>query len=341
MDESPPIMNVGPRRLVTLAAVVVSAVAAATSESWAALAGGLREWASAGGVGAAYSPLNAEFLRSLGPPAVVAAVLLFFVFRLVRALCGGGGAPGARRAAQGAEAGASVIEFVLVFPVLLALLFMIMQIALLVQAKFVVNYAAFCAVRSAAVTIPAHIRSTRSGKLERPNRINLNDPRSPKMSVIRRAAAFPCIGISPLYSPRVGIATATTPDLSMIAPLTFAVAPFPPRRDTFDIVGSFLSRAQYAYGPDNTRVEVMRDGGGARFGEHDLVTVRVHYRYYLVMPFANRLFGEPYWGTWFFSRSGYFYSITEQYTLPVEGERPFPPGQGTRFRDEVQTETFE
>ena len=73
------------------------------------------------------------------------------------------------------------------------------------------------------------------------------------------------------------------------------------------------------------------------------MTVRVTYRYYLTVPAANRMLGRPYRGGFFslIAGTGWYYTITEQYTLPIEGEPIFPPdGQGNDPL-EVETEIYE
>jgi hypothetical protein len=310
--------------------------------SWAlSLGAGMSSFPEHAGANAAlqYSPFQPAFLRSLVGYVVAAFALFLITLRLVTVMARSRAS--APDALKGAQSGASVIEFVLVFPFLLALLFIIMQIALLVQAKFVVNYAAFCAVRSAVVMIPARVRSARTGKFERANRIDLTDARSPKMSIIRRAAALPCVGISPLYSPSIGVATGTAPNPSLLVPLTFVTLHFPPVVESFSVAQQFLSRAQYAYDYNNTRIEIRRDNRSGKVVDHELITVRLNYRYYLVMPFANRLLGQTYWGNWLFGSRGFYYNITEQYTLPNEGEPLYPDGQASRFKDEDEVEIFE
>jgi Flp pilus assembly protein TadG len=275
--------------------------------------------------------LTRAFLVSLLPYLGGMILLTCLYVLLALALRRTGGAAAAR--AAGGESGASVTEFILAFPILLALLLAILQIALLVQAKFIVNYAAFCAVRSAIVTIPARVRSGR--RTEERNVINTRDADSPKMKIIRRAAALPCLAISPVWSSRLVVTTGTAYNPSAVAPLS-RLTVFAP---SLDYERQVLSRALYAYDRNNTTVEVA-----AGRGDHDPVTVTVTHRYYLAVPFANRVFGQSYFGGWLPRlgiRTAWYYPITEHYTLLNEGEPPYPESQRRRFGDsDVEIERY-
>ena len=246
------------------------------------------------------------------------------------------------RARERGEEGLITLQFVLLVPLLLMLLTTILQIAFVMQAKSTVNYAAFCAIRSAIVIIPTEMWSEKTGLPEGHNLVRMNDPDSAKLDAIHRAAALALTAISPMYGANVAAATGTVPDASLAAKLEKAVLLFPASVSGKDVSGQLLARAPYAYDKQNTRVEIGFKNSGensgqqsiATFGDHELVTVRVTYRYYLAVPFANRLFGRPYFGSWW-NGSGYYIPISEQYTLPLEGERLCPPQQQQRlFRGE-------
>jgi len=263
-----------------------------------------------------YSTFSSTFVSSIWPLTVVAIILLLITFRLTKAM-----AANARQVNASLQldeqSGTSAVEFVLVLPVLTVLLLMILQIALVVQAKFVVNYAAFCAARSAIVLIPQDVSG--DGPFEPRNR--LGDPeRSNKVEIVQRAAAFPLTSISPLpgVSAVRGLPVLTNPEvmleLAKLAP--FDVEP--------SMMGQVMLRAPYAYHTKNTAVKVFTSQGAesGNFQEHDWVTVKVQYRYYLTVPFAKRLFGTAYSGNPLVNLFGtdYYYPIVEQYTLPMDGE---------------------
>jgi hypothetical protein len=226
------------------------------------------------------------------------------------------------------ERGASTMEFLLVFPFLLMLLLLILQVALLVQAKLVVKHAATVAARSAATTIAARV--SYSGKqFEDRNYINLGDPYSPKTTIIRRATAFACLSISPVLNAEVLKATGTTPDPNLIVPMQQVAMLFPASINGENISQQLISRAHYAYDRKNIQVEIFGENGERKetFRDHEKITVRVTYRYYLAVPFANRLFGRSYDGAGLLSSSGWYLPITEQSSVINEGEPTFPPKQ--------------
>jgi len=233
------------------------------------------------------------------------------------------------------ERGLITIEFTLLIPLLLMVLTTILQIALIVQAKFVVNYAAASALRAAIVAIPREMRSEKTGRTELRNQVNWNDPDSAKLETVHRAAALALTSISPVYGADVARATRLAPDASLAARLGKLALLFPAAVKGQDVSGQIISRAYYAYDKQNTKVEIIVENNGqtarGNFGDHDLVTVRVTFHYYLTVPFANRVFGKPFFGAGWRGGSGYYVTISEQYTLPIEGEPLFPQEQRQRF----------
>jgi hypothetical protein len=268
-----------------------------------------------------YSAITPAFIKSVWPLIVLALALTLLALRFLSVIAGSLKNVSITNTEQ--ESGASAVEFVLVLPILAVMLLMILQIALLVQAKFVVNYAAFCAARSAIVVIPDYVAINR--QLESRNQVG-NPETSEKVEIIHRSAALPLTAISPLpgFSGATGLPVITNPeptaDLVKLAP--FDVGPD-------SMMGQVMLRAPYAYHPENTVVQVLdADGNEAHdFRDHDWVTVKVSYRYYLAVPFAKRLFGTAYsnnriWNMLF--GTDYYYPIVEQYTLPVDGEPMLP-----------------
>src|SRR5262245_54530654 len=136
--------------------------------------------------------INESLLRSVAPYLLTTLVLALYGWRLMRVMAQARMEQAKRRPepAHGGQSGASAVEMVMLLPLLLALLLTILQVALIVQAKFVVNYAAFCAARTAIVAIPSKAQG--AGGTEERNRLNRNG-NSPKMTMIRRAAALPCV----------------------------------------------------------------------------------------------------------------------------------------------------
>ena len=263
-----------------------------------------------------YSAFTSSFIGSIWPLTMLAIVLALIAVRLGRAIARSHRPLQTRQ--HDPQSGTSAVELVLVLPPLTVLMVMILQIALIVQAKFVVNYAAFCAARSAIVIIPDAVSG--NGINEGHNYIG-NPDRSEKLEIIHRAAALPLTAVSPMPSFSYPIIT----DPNSLGEL-FKLAPFDvgPR----SMMAQVILRAAYAYHPENTAVKVLTPDGAesGTFREHDWVTVKVSYRYYLAVPFAKRLFGTTYSGGWWtgFFGAEYYYPIVEQYTLPVDGEPILP-----------------
>lgn len=265
-----------------------------------------------------YSMFTATFVQSIWPLIVFALVLGFLALRFSNAIAKSKTNP-SLVIADDEQSGASAVEFVLVLPILAVMLLMILQIALIVQAKFVVNYAAFCAARSAIAVIPDEVSSE--------PRNNIGDPDwSTKTEIIQHSAALPLTSISPLpgFSFARGVPVLTNP--AVIADLV-RLAPFDvtPR----SMMGQVMLRAPYAYHEENTTIKVVTPQGtkGGSFRDHDWVTVQVQYRYYLAVPFAKKLFGTSYTGNPFWNLlfgTDYYYPIVEQYTLPFDGEPMLP-----------------
>ncbi len=217
------------------------------------------------------------------------------------------------------QSGMIALEFLLLMPVLLTLFLIILQLGLLMQARFVVNYAAFQATRSAIVTIPATITSERTNRTEARNQVELNTSESPKMRILHRAAALSLTSIS---------TSGSLTDLSpgQLIQLEKVALLFSASINGKNVSQQLLPRAAYAYDQENTKVELIPETssqGTGQYGEHDPITVRVTFRYPLVIPFANRMFGTK--------RSslagGWYVALTDQYTLYLNGEPLFPPDQ--------------
>jgi len=279
--------------------------------------------------------INESLLRSVAPYLLLTIALALYGRRLMSVMARARMEQSRLRPepAAGDQSGASAVEMALLLPLLLALLLTILQVALIVQAKFVVNYAAFCAARSAIVAIPSKAQGV--GGVEERNRINLRSYETPKMAMIHRAAALPCVAISPAWSAGILLATLAPQKPEVAAPLEELASLFPASREGANLSRQLAARAHYAFDPANTRVEIFGEGGNqsGSFDKQELVRVRVTFRYYLTVPFANRLFGSSYYGIKFLdgfgllNQSGLYAPITEEYTLVNEGERTFPPEQ--------------
>jgi len=96
------------------------------------------------------------------------------------------------------EDGQAMTEFVLAFPVLLLSILIIFQMSLLYAGHFMLNYAAYCAVRTAVVWIPQDMTEDDTGGGE--NTLNLSGEKTAKLDKIKNAARFACAPISPPMS---------------------------------------------------------------------------------------------------------------------------------------------
>lgn len=266
-----------------------------------------------------YSPFTGSLALSIGPWLLVAAALAVLVARFSGRLRAAWEPTTmeARETLVHGENGRSAIEFLLLLPIVLSILLLILEVALMVQAKLVVNYAAFCAVRSAIVWIPADAPGG-----EARNHIDRTDPSSDKMQKIWRAAAFACVSISPHYSSslvaRTGISDASDDQKDAVE----RIAAFFPSDGDGNVADSFRNRLAYGFDSANTTIEIIAESGShdqnaGDYGDHDPVTVRVTHRFYLGIPLANRLMGASFAAG---PGSGFYYPISEQYTLLNEGE---------------------
>src|SRR5262245_62249149 len=195
--------------------------------------------------------INESLLRSVAPYLLTVIALAFYGRRLMSVMARARMEQGRLRpepAANG-QSGASAVEMALLLPLLLALLLTILQVALIVQAKFVVNYAAFCAARSAIVTIPSKVQGF--GGVEERNRLNLRSDNSPKMAMIHRAAALPCVAISPAWSAGVMLATLAPPKPEVVAPMEELALLFPASREDANVSHQLVARAHYAFNTAN------------------------------------------------------------------------------------------
>jgi hypothetical protein len=202
---------------------------------------------------------------------------------------------------------ATTLEFVILLPFVIFTLFLLFQVALIIQAKVIVNYAAFCAVRSAIVVLPASVKSGATMKTEMAGFMDLKNPSSAKVAIVRRAAALACISISP-----IGVG----PGLS--TPPVSGGSGNPMRLSAFEAFGE---RSRYALAPENTTAEIEINAPQVSSGRNRfvLITVRVSHRYYLVLPFVDRLLGKAYG-----IHRGFYFPITQEYTLPSGTDPEYP-----------------
>jgi hypothetical protein len=306
-----------------------------------------RAWAQQAAAGwtsgpATYRWFGGHIAHSIGLEVIAILLCMYILYRgsasLLRAM------RGALRC--GGERGAVVLQFVLLLPLLLCVMLTTFQLALVVHAKFVVNYAAFCAVRSAIVIVPTAIVSRPTGKRERANVVNFKDPDSPKLHIVRRAAALACVGISPPWSLKTWIDTGTPLNWTGFAPLTTMSAVFDTYTPKIDPGLEFMKRQSYAFSADNTKIKLQIEPyrqNPKNGPSYSLITAEVTYRYYLTVPFGNLLLGKRYIDFGFFNRfipGTYYIAIRERYTLPSEDD-PLWPNKERPIQDMWTVELYE
>jgi hypothetical protein len=187
------------------------------------------------------------------------------------------------------EQGQAMTETAVSFPVLLITTLIMMQLALMYQAKNVVTYAAFSAARAAVAYIGSENDS------EEANQINMDG--GDKLDKIHQAAAMACVPISPRASvvlsglPFIGdiLADAFSAFSSMMSALPAGVE-----------IDNALQR--YGYSTFATEVQLYQATAGGMTevssGVVDWpypgpdVGVMVRHRYYLPIPVVNRFIGD-------------------------------------------------
>ena len=228
---------------------------------------------------------STQFLFSAGVLAA-AAVLLIVVCRLLWQI----GRP-YRRARRDGQEGVAIIEFVMVFPIAAFLVMVMVQATLLMAGNLCVHYSAFCAARSAIVTIPATYANEPANSIDLTVSPPFDMANPPKMGRIRNAAVYAVMPMS--------CGNAEQPDQPI--PLQDTVAAM------FQADGQadpYWLRAQvgrkWFYADNHTKVElVVGDvkapmqnwvAHSSTYGRDEEVVVRVSHVFYLSIPGVRRLF---------------------------------------------------
>lgn len=229
------------------------------------------------------------------------------------------------------ESGQAMTEVAVSFPVLLITTLILMQLALLYQAKNVVTYAAFAATRAAIVWIPVAEGSEGAG--------SINVDGGDKYDRVHQAAAMACVPISP----RASVVLDSLPFVGDLVSSAFDV--FADVFSSLGLAGEMIDNAlqRYAfssfattltfYQADENGLEEMSGDVSWTYPTGPDVGVKVMHRYYLPIPLANRIIGD----NWSIVDLGPIFSIDlpGQYTdiasrvvLPLEGITGNPPITG-------------
>ena len=211
------------------------------------------------------------FLVCLGVAGACSALLAVLGLLLWRV-----GRPGRATRRARVEAGEVMVEFALVFPVMLMLVLIMIQVQQLMAGHICVNYAAYCGARSAIVTIPRSFGGTE------PWNILGDETSSLKRRRIKLAAIW---ALLPLSCGRLEIGSGDPGELSQGLQRFFSLAD----REPPGWVGPVLGR-RFKYADDYTNVRIEPPADGLKYKSDEDITVRVRHVFYLSVPYAASLF---------------------------------------------------
>jgi len=221
------------------------------------------------------------------------------------------------------ESGTATVEFCMVFPIIMFLVLILVQVTLLMVGIQFVNYAAFAATRSAIVYIPDDY----SADGEKPNVINPVQG-SPKYDAIRASAYLALVPVSG----RLKDSSEPLRADAFVAALHDHFASY--GQDSPKWIDT-LAADRLRYAAANTTVQVMQTvvddqdvdyfpitpDEEYEFGPREAITVRVTHRLNLSVPYVRGIFddGELPDGR------GKYTEVSAQYTLTNEGVNPDLP----------------
>lgn len=209
------------------------------------------------------------------------------------------------------ERAATALEFTLVFPIFLMIVFTILQLLLLVNAMQYVSYAAFSAARSAIVLLPPLSSETGAA---------MPESTQEAMRDVRRSAALACLPISPPLG-----------EFAKASPISLAGASLPEVGSEVALVGALVAAAglngpraasKLLYASSFTDVDIEVPPPSRAVRNADDVTVTVRHRFFLNIPYANRLFRDG--GALGFIGAAPQREISASYTLSNDRRREMP-----------------
>lgn len=223
--------------------------------------------------------------------------------------------------------GQAMVEFAITFPILLLLVLSIIQIAIMANTSAMVNYAAFCGARSAAVFLPQYSVGGLMGFVD-------DDPNviSPfkKYAKIHLAVAMALAPVSPPFS-EVGLAI---PGINIFAgflgSLYGGIPPgvFGDMADGFDrFTYAYLATLGLDFGQSGVLIgddpHDLYSGTGDSVTDRGDITVRVKYLMNLRIPVANAVLSQFKWyliANLLAGGQAHFWVLEGVCTLPNEGE---------------------
>jgi Flp pilus assembly protein TadG len=163
------------------------------------------------------------------------------------------------------SSGQAIVEYIIIFPILIILIMGAIQIALIYQAKFTLNYATFMGARQ--------------GALKNANLNSIKDGVAAGMTpLFMRWSGTGAPGLVDLSKARV-IAT-----IEVFNPLTAEVKIISPTKAAFDAIAGADPEI-----PNDNLMYRSGSGDGMSIQDANLLKVRVTYCVKLVVPFVNRM----------------------------------------------------
>lgn len=220
--------------------------------------------------------LSGPFLLAAGVTLLAGVILILLAVAMWRS---GASVRAAASMGRRGQDGTAMIEFALVFPFALLMVLLMVQGALLMAGNLCVHYAAFCAARASATSVPLDYSPA-----EPPNVVDLANPDgSAKLRRVKMAAVYAVMPVS--------CGDVALPDLDIVLKQSL--------RDYFGKIGqptphwveAMIGR-KWGYAESHTRVELAAPlpPGSQAYGPSDDLTVTVNHTFYLAVPYARRIF---------------------------------------------------
>ncbi|HDZ22125.1 hypothetical protein LCGC14_0302320 [marine sediment metagenome] len=174
------------------------------------------------------------------------------------------------------QAGTAILEFAMVLPIALFLVLLMAQSTMLMIGHLSVHYAAFCAARSAVVTVPLDLEDYYG---EPRNEVIDDSASSEKIQIIRDAAIW---AVLPISSSSRDLADGDAFELTTGLREMFDHY----AKDTPAWVDRVLAR-KLRYADEQTDVWMRRPANDYDFGENEELRVFVRHTFHLSIPYAN------------------------------------------------------
>lgn len=228
---------------------------------------------------------------------------------------------GKSRRLRASGSGAITFEFLIALPVLATTFAVLVQLIILLHARNIVDYAAFCAARSAAVWLTRGDPETLMG-------VPLEGGGSEAARRIHHSAALACLPLSPSLSgvagPGVQPDDGALDDAGAAAIQGYALSRPLPALQVLGRSTSRLAMSSRAVTVElNTRV--LMSGTQARIR---LVEATVVYKQYLAIPIADQMLGRDDPPRGVPAGRGKYAEIRSTYVLPLEDEVAAPLAAG-------------